>query len=49
MHKRKLTRIEKTLLSKLGYNPKMFLRVDKTCTNLKFVHRDTNKILDIKY
>lgn len=45
---RRLTRSEKILLSKEGYNPKNFLRLMKTAEYCEFVEVATGKILTLR-
>lgn len=45
---RKLTREEKVLLKKQGYEPKDFLRTNKTAEGYEFVQVSTGKPLNIR-
>ena len=45
MHLKKLTREQKNLLSKKGYNPEDYLFVTKTENSLIVQHRETGKQL----
>ena len=47
-HAHRLTRKEKILLSKQGYDPKYFLRLSKTADNYEFIETQTGKILNVR-
>lgn len=45
---RRLTRREKIMLDKLGYNPKEFLRLSKSAQGFIFLERSTGKTLPVR-
>lgn len=45
---KKLTRQQKILLSKKGYDPKQFLLVYESGSNAVFVHKDTGEEVQIE-
>lgn len=45
---KKLTREQKVLLKSMGLDPKDYLCTKKTSDNFEFVHRTTEKILNVR-
>ncbi|GAA0071741.1 hypothetical protein UT300003_32660 [Clostridium sardiniense] len=39
----------KNILMGQGYNLDEFIYIDKTCDNVKLLHRKTQKILDVRW